>query len=126
MPEVILKDKKWKARNHCDPEAKVEKYLTDQVNSLGGICWKFTSPGTTGVPDRIVILNGKTFYVELKRPKGGRISAIQKWRIKQLIMHDQKVYVIKNVDEASEMLKTIMQGDIPCVIENAQRNGVYD
>lgn len=50
-------------------ERDVEKYLKQQVEKAGGICWKFVSPGNAGVPDRLVILPGKIFFVELKAPK---------------------------------------------------------
>lgn len=52
-------------------ESEVEKHLVKKVKELGGLCWKFTSPGTAGVPDRIVILPwGKVVFVELKAPYG--------------------------------------------------------
>ena len=37
-------------------EKQIEKYFTDKLKELGCIVWKFTSPGTAGVPDRIVIM----------------------------------------------------------------------
>lgn len=49
-------------------ESTIEKYLKRYVEKLGGVCWKFVSPGTDGVPDRIVLLNGQIIFVELKRP----------------------------------------------------------
>lgn len=63
-------------------EKEVEKYLTRKVESLGGRCLKWTSPGTTGLPDRIVLLPGRCIiFVEMKRPKGSRVEALQKyWR----------------------------------------------
>ena len=36
-------------------EKQVEQKLVAAVKSKGGVCWKFTSPGTAGVPDRIDI-----------------------------------------------------------------------
>ena len=35
-------------------EKIIEEKLTKAVRQKGGVCWKFTSPGTAGVPDRIV------------------------------------------------------------------------
>jgi hypothetical protein len=49
-------------------ETAVEKYLKRYVEKLGGCCWKFVSPGTDGVPDRIVLLFRRVIFVELKRP----------------------------------------------------------
>lgn len=63
-------------------EAKIEKYLTSQVQRLGYMCLKFTSPGTRAVPDRIIIGKGKVYFVELKAPG-------QKPRADQIKMHSK-------------------------------------
>ena len=39
-------------------EKIIEEKLTKAVKQNGGVCWKFTSPGTAGVPDRIVLMPG--------------------------------------------------------------------
>ena len=50
-------------------ERDIEKLLISAVKAVGGVAYKFVSPGHAGVPDRLVILpGGKTFFVELKAP----------------------------------------------------------
>ena len=63
-------------------EKEVEQKLRQRVESYGGKCLKWVCPGWSGVPDRIVLLPGaRVIFVETKRPKGGRLSALQlKWR----------------------------------------------
>lgn len=63
-------------------EKEIEKKLVDAVKAAGGQCLKWTSPGTTGLPDRIVLLpRGKIAFVELKRPRGSRKGSLQPyWR----------------------------------------------
>lgn len=51
------------------PEGAIEKYLYDQAKKHDILCYKFTAPSTAGVPDRILIGNNKTVFVELKRPR---------------------------------------------------------
>lgn len=51
-------------------ENKVETFLDDKVKALGGITRKWVSPGRDGVPDRIVILKGDVFFVEVKTTDG--------------------------------------------------------
>lgn len=117
----------WKSRTNLDPERKVEKHLVDRVEKeFGGICWKFTSPGNKGVPDRIVILNDMICFVELKRPVGGRLAPMQKWRIKQLIKNGQQAYAIKNTDMVDELIDHLMKGVYPDAVQAAQISGVYD
>lgn len=63
-------------------EKDIEQKLRRLVESHRGWCLKWVCPGWTGVPDRILLLpGGVVMFVELKRPKGGRYSAMQdKWR----------------------------------------------
>ena len=50
-------------------ERDIEAYLGLRVKAMGGISYKFTSPGRVGVPDRIVVLPGaRLVFVELKAP----------------------------------------------------------
>ena len=51
-------------------EKVIERKLRDGVKKLGGgaQCLKFESPGTSGVPDRMILLpGGHTVFVELKQ-----------------------------------------------------------
>lgn len=59
-------------------ERTIEQHLVHQVERLGGLTYKFLST-QAGVPDRIVILNGVTYFVELKAP-GGKLTKIQIWQ----------------------------------------------
>lgn len=58
-------------------ERDVEKHLRKEVQRLGGLTRKYTSPGVQGVPDRIVFHQGYVYFVELKR-EGGVVSAQQR------------------------------------------------
>lgn len=62
-------------------EKDIERKLTEMVKRHGGLCLKWVCPGWSGVPDRILLLPGaRVCFVETKRPKGGRLSALQrKW-----------------------------------------------
>ena len=51
-------------------EKVIERKLRDGVKKLGGgaQCLKFESPGTSGVPDRMILLpGGRVVFVELKQ-----------------------------------------------------------
>lgn len=56
-------------------ESKIETHLREQIEAIGGLCYKFVSPGRRNVPDRIVLLpaiyelcDPRTIFVELKAP----------------------------------------------------------
>lgn len=65
-------------------EKAIEQKLKSAVESLGGKCWKFVSPGTIGVPDRIILLpGGRTIFIELKE-EGKKLRPSQASRIRQI------------------------------------------
>lgn len=87
-------------------EKDIESYLRKRVEQLGGRCLKFPAVFEEGIPDRLVILPlNKIIFVELKRPKGGRLSPMQVYQIGKLRDLGCKVYVIKNKDEVEEMIQ---------------------
>lgn len=57
-------------------ESKIEDYLLEECTRHGFMCLKFISPGTNGVPDRVVISPTKTVFIEVKRP-GGALRRLQ-------------------------------------------------
>lgn len=83
-------------------EQAIEQHLKQAVEAIGGLCWKFTSPGTAGVPDRICIHHGRIIFVELKAP--GRLPRpIQRRRIQQLKDHGVDAVVVDNIDAIQEV-----------------------
>lgn len=92
-------------------EKEIEKRLVQKVRSRGGLCWKFTSPGTDGVPDRIVLMeNRKIAFVELKAP-GKKMCPLQVRRKLQLEKLGFSVYCIDNSDDIVPMIDEIERGD---------------
>ena len=90
-------------------ESSIEKHLVKQIKKLGGICLKFTSLGTVGVPDRIVILPGGYIqFVELKSTHGVT-SAIQDARIEQLRARGVQVHVCRSKDEVDTLVSSYHQ-----------------
>lgn len=66
-------------------EKEIEKKLKETVEAHGGLCLKWVCPGWSGVPDRIILLpGGCVIFAEVKRPKGGTLSELQKWWAKRL------------------------------------------
>ncbi len=65
-------------------EKAIEKKLVMAAKRRGGMAVKFTSPGTNGMPDRIVLLpGGRMGFVELKAP-GKKPRLVQELRMRQL------------------------------------------
>ena len=65
-------------------ESEIEARLVRGVKALGGVAYKFVSPGNVGVPDRVVVLpGGRVIFVELKA-EGGRLSPMQRQQLARL------------------------------------------
>ena len=93
-------------------ESAIEARLVREVKKRGGLCYKFTSPGNPGVPDRIVILpGGITVYVELKT-EIGRLAKIQKWQIGELRKRGADVRVLKGMDQVMNFLEEVMPNEV--------------
>lgn len=58
-------------------ESAIEKYLVGRVKAIGGLCYKWSSPSNRGVPDRIIILYDKVYFIEMKS-NTGKLSKLQK------------------------------------------------
>ena len=88
-------------------ERDIEKWLRRQVESLGGLAFKFTSPGNDGVPDRLAVLpGGLIYFVELKTDRG-RLSPLQVWLQDRLRQLGVNVAVIRGMDEAVEFIEEV-------------------
>ena len=85
-------------------EKEIENHLVRKVKKLGGLCFKFISPGNAGVPDRIVIKNGKLVFIELKAP-GKEVRALQRLQIDKLLKHEQTVYVADSKEKIDLILE---------------------
>jgi len=85
-------------------EKTIEKYLVQQVKSVGGLALKWVSPGHAGVPDRIVFFpGGCVVLVELKAP-GKKPTPLQTKIHENLKKLGAKVDVIDSMDEVKKFI----------------------
>jgi len=87
-------------------EAKIERYLVDRVDELGGMSRKYISPGRRGVPDRIVFFTNVVAFVEVKT-RVGKLSGLQKREIERLRALSIPVYVVSSEEEINQCLLEI-------------------
>jgi hypothetical protein len=86
-------------------EKDIERKLRVMVENRDGLCLKWVCPGWAGVPDRIVLLpGGRVVFVELKRPKGGKLSPMQKRWAKVLRDLGFRHWVIWNQEDLDDFL----------------------
>ena len=85
-------------------ERNIERKLVNGVKAMGGIAYKWVSPGNTGVPDRIVIFpDGKIEFVELKT-ETNKPTPLQTAQMKRLQHMNCVVYVLRGEAAVNEYL----------------------
>ncbi|EEU03770.1 VRR-NUC domain protein [Eubacterium saphenum ATCC 49989] len=105
--------------NNTITEKDIERRLIRKVKSYGDKTYKFISPTAAGVPDRIVLLAGHVFFVEVKRPDG-ELSLRQVLRLIELkgtVPHKSKLIprcaVLSTADEVDVWVEYIYNATIP-------------
>jgi len=92
-------------------EKKIEQKLIKAVRQEGGVCWKFTSPRTAGVPDRIVLMpGGRIAFVEVKAP-GEKPRKLQLSRHRLLRRLGFQVYVLDALEDIEKIIKEVMSNE---------------
>ena len=85
-------------------EKIIEEKLIKAVKQKGGVCWKFTSSGTAGVPDRIVLMpKGHIAFVEVKAPNQ-KPRPLQLSRHKLLRRLGFQVYVLDALEDIDKII----------------------
>lgn len=88
-------------------EKQIEQKLVKYVTDLGGWAIKLTSPGTSGLPDRLLLMpGGIAAFVEAKAPgkKPRALQQVQMRRLKQLGFH---VFVLDDARQIESILDVV-------------------
>lgn len=90
-------------------EKEVEQRLVTAVKEAGGWCPKFISPGTDGMPDRIILMpGGHIAFVEVKAP-GKKPRKLQIRRHVRLRHLGFLVFVLDDPAEIPGIIAATMQ-----------------
>ena len=91
-------------------EKAIELQLKKAVKNIGGICPKLISPGTDGMPDRLVLLPGSRIgFVEVKAP-GKEPRPLQARRHRQLSDLGFSVFVLDDPGQIPGIIAAIGGG----------------
>ena len=78
-------------------ESKLQKKIIDDFTNRGFMVIKLIKTNTNGIPDLLILKNGIAKFVEVKKP-GGKISELQKYRIKKLREQGFDAVVMDGID----------------------------
>jgi hypothetical protein len=86
-------------------EKLIEAELIARVKAAGGQCIKVQAIGRRGFFDRIVVLpKGRVYFVELKRPRGGRLSPHQIWYMTEFDALDAAIALVRSSADITRLL----------------------
>ena len=91
------------------PESKIEEHLRRRVVAAGGLAEK-VAPVRAGVPDRLVVLRGRIYLVELKAP-GGRVRPVQRYWHKLAAHAGVQVQILSSIQEVDAFVSSVLGGD---------------
>ena len=88
-------------------EKKVENNIKRYLDKLGAYHIKIHGSAYTpaGTPDILVCYKGKFIAIEVKKPKGGIVSALQKFKIQQIKDAEGVAFVARSVEDVEKVLK---------------------
>ncbi len=86
------------------PEAHIEKQVCQYAQDRGWLALKLTSPGTVGVPDRMLIgFKGKVLFIEFKapgkEPRPSQVRMVNKFKIRDVTVH-----VIDDIEKGRRLI----------------------
>lgn len=93
-------------------ESQLEKRLVEWCRRNGFLTFKFVSPNNRGVPDRIIIRNGRILFLELKQ-QGAKPTPLQMHEMKRLADAGCRVAWADNFDEALRHILDQLNGPQP-------------
>lgn len=90
-------------------EKQLEQKLVKAVKSHGGLCLKFVSPSTAGVPDRLVLIAiGHMAFVEVKAPHK-KPRPVQQVMINKIHSLGFRVYVLDDEKQIDPLIKEVIK-----------------
>lgn len=92
-------------RNSETSEKALERRLVKELNAIGLIAVKYYNPQSTGMPDRLILLEGgSVVWVELKS-LGKQPTILQKVMHQKLQRMGHAVFVCSSQDEVDEVVE---------------------
>jgi Holliday junction resolvase len=65
-------------------ESKIQAKIINSFTDGGYMVIKLIKTSKNGIPDLMALKDGKTIFIEVKRPLLGKLSKVQEYRVKEL------------------------------------------
>lgn len=85
-------------------ESKIESVVCKYASDHGWLVFKFSAPNHRGVPDRLMIKDGVTVYVEFKAP-GKKPTGLQLRTHDKIRKAGATVLIIDDIEQGKKQIK---------------------
>ena len=65
-------------------ESKIQAKIIRRFEAQGYFVVKLVKTSKNGIPDLMALKDGKTIFIEVKRPIIGKLSKVQEYRIREI------------------------------------------
>lgn len=89
------------------PEARVVRAVVRVLDEHHAVHWNHAAAGDTGIPDRFAVHHGRLLALEIKRPRGGRVSPKQRWWLDRLAAAGAIALVVTDAEQVRAVLHRI-------------------
>lgn len=92
-------------------EVHVERHFVKRAEALGCLQRKLEPGGQSHWPDRLLIMpGGRVVFVELKRPKGGRLRAGQAEMLSRLVQLGAETATLWSIEDVDQFFERSVAG----------------
>lgn len=108
--------------NKTTPEREIEKYLREKIKEIGGRAIKMVPAFESGIPDRQILYQGRTVFVELKKA-GKNPSAIQAVFMRELEKMGFETRVIDSKEKVNQLISFLTNENTEPTIQTPDARG---
>lgn len=89
-------------------ESALQAYIVMRVRAAGHFAVKITSPSRRGIPDLLIIIDGRVFFCEVKMSTRSKPTAIQSLTHREMIAAGAEVDVVSGKIEADKYIYNLI------------------
>lgn len=89
-------------------ESTIENKVCKYAEQKQFIHFKLSAVYNAGIPDRLFLYKGKSFFIEFKT-KTGKLNKLQQYTINSILNNNISVYIINSVEDGIQLINTYLE-----------------
>jgi Holliday junction resolvase len=88
-------------------ETMLKRDIMKYLQLRGFLVWKLSDRFRSGVPDLYAARDGRSYWFEIKKPTAGKVPELQKYEIRQLLLHGISAAVVRSIEDVKVIIKEV-------------------